>query len=86
VVYRIDVEGSMLALLTFSTGEGRPALDLTSGERQVLRGVLAGKSNGEIANERGTSVRTVANQIARIFEKTGVSSRAQLAARWREAR
>jgi DNA-binding CsgD family transcriptional regulator len=56
--------------------------DLTAAERDVLRAVLAGKGNAEIAARRGTAVRTVANQVARIFRKSGVRSRAELAMRW----
>jgi DNA-binding CsgD family transcriptional regulator len=36
-------------------------------------------SNSEIGRRRGTSGRTVANQMATIFRKLGVSSRAELA-------
>ncbi len=86
VVYRIDVAGMTLALFTYDVGEAIPALHLTAAERHVLAAVIAGKSNAEIAAERRTAVRTVANQIARIFRKTGVTSRAQLAMRWREGR
>lgn len=55
---------------------------LTPAEREVLAGVLQGKSNAEIALLRGTSLRTVANQIASIFRKLGVGSRAELIARF----
>jgi DNA-binding CsgD family transcriptional regulator len=57
-----------------------PAL-LTSAEREVVALVRGGLSNGEIARRRGRSVRTVANQVASIFGKLGVGSRAQLVAR-----
>ena len=36
--------------------------------------------NSAIAEARGTSVRTVANQIQAIFKKLGVSSRSELVA------
>jgi DNA-binding CsgD family transcriptional regulator len=54
---------------------------LTPSEIEVLERILAGDSNAEIAGRRGTSVRTVAKQVAAIFEKVGVSSRRELAAR-----
>jgi DNA-binding NarL/FixJ family response regulator len=42
--------------------------------------MLEGRSNAEIARDRGTCARTVANQIASMFRKLGVQSRAELAA------
>jgi DNA-binding CsgD family transcriptional regulator len=42
---------------------------------------MAGRSNREIALERASSKRTVANQIATVFKKLGVRSRRELAAR-----
>lgn len=53
---------------------------LTVAERQVLALLLEGRSNQDIAEERVTSERTVANQVAAIFRKLGVSSRRELAA------
>jgi DNA-binding NarL/FixJ family response regulator len=49
-------------------------------ERDVLRAVVRGDSNREIAKQRGTSERTVANQVQAIFRKVGVHSRCELAA------
>ena len=54
---------------------------LTAAEREVARAVLDGRSAGEIARQRGTSVRTVANQVQSIYQKLGVGSRVELAAR-----
>src|SRR5262249_8382167 len=56
---------------------------LTPGEREVIELVLQGQSNSEIARMRGTSFRTVANQIASIYRKVGVKSRRELFARHR---
>jgi len=53
---------------------------LTCAEREVRALVLAGRSNAEIARARGTSLRTVANQIASMFRKLGVGSRIHLVA------
>jgi DNA-binding NarL/FixJ family response regulator len=55
--------------------------DLTQAERQVALAVLAGLSNADIARMRGSSPRTVANQLASIFRKLKVRSRAELASR-----
>jgi DNA-binding NarL/FixJ family response regulator len=54
---------------------------LTEAERQVVTGVLNGRTNAAIASARRTSCRTVANQLAAIYRKLGVSSRWELAAR-----
>jgi len=54
---------------------------LTQAERQVAAGVLDGRTNAAIAMARRTSCRTVANQLAAIYRKLGVSSRWELAAR-----
>jgi len=53
---------------------------LSAAERDVALGVIAGKTNAEIGAARGTSVRTVANQIASLFKKLRVTSRQQIAA------
>ncbi|MCA9645548.1 MAG: helix-turn-helix transcriptional regulator [Polyangiaceae bacterium] len=48
---------------------------LTAAEQDVAKLVASGLSNREIAIQRGVSAHTVANQIQRIFDKLGVSSR-----------
>jgi DNA-binding CsgD family transcriptional regulator len=53
---------------------------LTAAERAVTRALVTGRSNAEIAALRGVSVRTVANQLASIYEKLGVGSRLELVA------
>lgn len=52
---------------------------LCPSEREVARGLIDGKTNAEIAKSRGTSPRTIANQVAAIFRTYGVRSRAELA-------
>lgn len=54
---------------------------LTAAEREVMALILADLSNAEVARRRGTSVRTVANQLQSLFRKLGVNSRAELSAR-----
>lgn len=51
---------------------------LTSREKDVLKLLVAGKTNGEIAAELGVKQNTVKNHVARIFSKFGVRSRAEL--------
>jgi DNA-binding NarL/FixJ family response regulator len=52
---------------------------LTAAEQDVMRLVLGGLSNRDIAAARVTSERTVANQISTLFRKLRVGSRAELA-------
>lgn len=54
---------------------------LTPAENDVARQVLAGASTQTIAAARGSRPRTIANQLASIFDKLGVRSRAELCAR-----
>ncbi len=61
-------------------GEDSPSLSsLSQAELGVLTEVIAGRSNREIACERGTSLRTVTNQVSAVFRKLNVRSRAELA-------
>lgn len=53
-------------------------------EHEVVELLLRGHDNRSIAAERGTSPRTVANQIANIFRKLGVRSRAELLVKLRD--
>jgi DNA-binding CsgD family transcriptional regulator len=50
-------------------------------EFDVVRRLLEGDSYGRIAGCRQTSTRTVANQVASVFRRLGVSSRPELAQR-----
>ncbi len=76
----VQIGESRYALLSFPRA-WKARDDLTPSERQVALAVLAGLSNADIARMRGSSPRTVANQVAAIFRKLGVRSRAELAAR-----
>jgi DNA-binding NarL/FixJ family response regulator len=67
-----------IAIFSFPLAAG--GSPLTTSESQVVVALLAGKRNAEIARARGTSTRTIANQVASIYCKLGVRSRAQLIA------
>jgi len=54
-------------------------LGLTPTEEQVARLVAGGKTNREVAAELFVSVRTVEDNLSRIYRKLGVRSRAGLA-------
>ena len=60
--------------------EVRPAL-LTEREQEVLRHLMAGRSNGEIAGALFISTKTVSVHVSNILRKTGTSSRIE-AAEW----
>jgi len=60
-------------------GSATPAERLTARERQVVAGVATGESNREIATRLGLSEITVKHHVSNIFDKLGVSNRAELA-------
>jgi DNA-binding CsgD family transcriptional regulator len=68
------------AVLSVPLDEGPAMAALSHAEREVAVLAARGLRNAEIARHRGTSVRTVANQMASILRKVGVSSRYELAA------
>jgi two-component system response regulator NreC len=51
---------------------------LTAKETEVLRLLVQGYTNREIADQRNVSLRTVESQRARIIDKTGMRTRAEL--------
>ena len=70
-------------LLALSLAIAEPDVSgLTDAERAVTSDAARGLSNLEIAKRRRRSLRTVANQLSSAFRKLGVSSRADLAARF----
>jgi len=73
-----------LALMAFRapppTEDPQGLPGLTDREAEIARHVGRGLSNRHIALVLGTSPLTVRNQICRVFDKTGVASRAELAA------
>jgi DNA-binding CsgD family transcriptional regulator len=55
------------------------AAELTRRERQIAELASGGLSNAEIAERLEVSVRTVANQLQRAYEKLGINGRGELA-------
>ncbi len=71
----VTLDGERFVLFSWTLAPA-PALGaLSKAERGVLDGLVGGLTNQEIATRRGTSVRTVANQVASILRKLGVGSR-----------
>jgi DNA-binding NarL/FixJ family response regulator len=60
----------------------RACAALTRAERSVLELLAAGASNAQIAGARGSSVRTVANQVASLLKKLAAGSRFELVRRY----
>ena len=80
-VHHLEIAGHRLAVLSLpALGHAPGLLRLTTAEREVASMLLAGLSQSRIATRRGTSPRTVANQVAAIYRKLDVGSRAELAA------
>jgi DNA-binding NarL/FixJ family response regulator len=48
-------------------------------ERQIVRFIVEGCSNQEIANRMGLRLQTVKNHLSRIYKKVSVPNRVQLA-------
>lgn len=80
-LFEVNVGGESYVVMSLSTGTTGPMEELSAAEREVAGDAASGMSNAAIAKKRGRSPRTIANQLASIFRKLGVSSRAELAAR-----
>ncbi len=54
---------------------------LSPGEWEVARAAIEGKTSAQIAQARGTSVHTVANQLSAVFQKLKAFGRSELRAK-----
>lgn len=72
------VDGARFAVVPLGPA---PLEGLSAAERAVAELAIAGCSNREIAQRRCVSTRTVDAQLASVYRKLGVASRAELAAR-----
>jgi DNA-binding CsgD family transcriptional regulator len=73
----MSVGGEEIGVLSYPIPPPALPPSLSAAERIVALALLEGLSNSEIAKIRKTSVRTVANQVASLFQKLGVRSRAE---------
>jgi DNA-binding NarL/FixJ family response regulator len=80
-VMRFELADGEFAVVSFVGAPISLPAGLTSAERAIVAAVVEGRSNAEIARQRGTSPRTIANQMAAVYQKLKLSSRAELAAR-----
>lgn len=76
----LQVGGERLAIISLPVDASYDFSSLTPAERAVARALLKGQSNSAIATTRGSSERTVGNQVASVFRKLGIASRSELAA------
>jgi DNA-binding CsgD family transcriptional regulator len=77
-----------MAMMSAGPAEGAPAVSahLTVREREVLRWVAAGKSDLQIAEILGASVRTVQKHLENAYVKLGVENRTAAAMRFESFR
>src|SRR5262245_61763109 len=75
-----ECDTDTFAILSFPSADMELPDSLSAAEKEVCRLILAGASNAEAAERRGTTVRTVANQVASILKKVGAGSRSELPA------
>jgi DNA-binding CsgD family transcriptional regulator len=79
-VSRLKWAGGSHAVVSTSRPDRVLADRLSESEYAVARLLVEGKSHAEIASIRGTSARTVANQLSALFHKLRISGRAELLA------
>ncbi len=65
----------------FSVRPAATTVRLTPREREVVRLVVDGRTNDEIGLALGIGAKTVETHLARIFDRSGVGSRTELATR-----
>jgi len=61
------------------TAERRPDFGLTPRERDVVSGILAGRTNRAIARDLGITEQSVKNLLSIVYEKCAVRNRLELA-------
>jgi DNA-binding NarL/FixJ family response regulator len=72
-----------LALLSFPLPEAQLPESLTEAEQEIALQLYAGATNEQIAESRGVTTRTIANQLVILYRKLGVTSRVELVLRLR---
>ncbi|MFZ5892050.1 MAG: response regulator transcription factor [Myxococcota bacterium] len=81
---RVTEVGPILMLVSLPVPPDATRTLLTDAERDVARLATQGLSNRAIAEQRQCSASTVANQLARVYEKLGVSGRRALRTVWKD--
>lgn len=75
------VKAAAAGKLVFDRRHDTQPIAFTPRETEVLRWVADGLTNDEISTELGVTTKTVEGHLGRIFERTGVQSRTELATR-----
>jgi two-component system nitrate/nitrite response regulator NarL len=70
---------TMAEALARPVSDGDRQFNLTRRELEIIGAILTGDSNKEIADHLSISIQTVKHHLTSIFDKTGVSSRLELA-------
>ncbi len=73
----VDYGEAQVRVISIARPDQRLALCLSRAEFAVARYLFEGLCQAQIARERSTSQRTVANQIAAVFRRLGVSGRGE---------
>jgi len=71
-------EGVTFRVVSVARPESVLAPRLPTAEFDILRGLVEGHSHVGMARLRGTSKRTIANQVASVFRRLGVTCRMEL--------
>jgi len=74
---RVFSEEAVQALVALAQRPSCATLKLTEREREVLRLIVTGASNSEIANALIISISTAKKHVSAVLEKLGVASRAE---------
>jgi DNA-binding CsgD family transcriptional regulator len=75
----VSIDHEELLVRSYPVAPLRAPVGLTRAERDDALALAREKAMREIASTRGTSIRTVANQMRAIYAKLGVQSRTGLA-------
>src|SRR5262249_9093794 len=78
---RFVIDGRELSVAAIARPDGSLARLLPAAELDVIRSLVEGCTDQQIARQRGTSTRTIANQISAVFRRLGVSGRNELVQR-----
>jgi DNA-binding NarL/FixJ family response regulator len=81
----LDLGSERLIVLSFPAGPPTFPERLTPAEREIADLIFAGCSNAQIARTRRRSIKTVTKQVATMFAKVGVTTRAAFVARGLES-
>jgi len=72
---RVHANGEAFWVVSVARPDLSFPVRLSHAEAAVVRELVAGRSHAQISNSRATSPRTIANQLATVFRKFGVSGR-----------